>query len=160
MTWAIAGDWLAVVGLIFLTFGTGAQALANLAEFKSLQETVSGEVWEALFELARVNRVLEIGDAVMSRGGGVHWWTSVCWTLLRLPTRIRTLRAKLANNTTIPGALLLMPRRLSRLRAKGGDRAVEMARLIRSAQVWAILMIGSAIALVAAAIQLALAYLR
>ena len=37
MSWAIAGDWLAVAGLILLTFGTGAQAWANLAEFRSMR---------------------------------------------------------------------------------------------------------------------------
>jgi ornithine cyclodeaminase/alanine dehydrogenase-like protein (mu-crystallin family) len=42
MSWAIAADWLAVFGLVLLTFGTGAQAWANLAEFKSLRKAVSG----------------------------------------------------------------------------------------------------------------------
>ncbi len=51
-----------------------------------------------------------------------------------------------------------MPGRLAQIRAKGGDEAVEMARFLRSAEVWAILMIGSALALAAAVIQLALAY--
>lgn len=41
MSWPIAGDWLAVAGLILLTFGTGAQAWFNLAEFRSLRRTVS-----------------------------------------------------------------------------------------------------------------------
>jgi hypothetical protein len=34
-------DSLAVIGLFFLTLGTGAQAWANLAEFKSMRQTVS-----------------------------------------------------------------------------------------------------------------------
>lgn len=35
MSRAIAADWFAVVGTTLLTFGTGAQALDNLAEFQS-----------------------------------------------------------------------------------------------------------------------------
>jgi hypothetical protein len=43
------------------------------------------------------------------------------------------------------------------LRAAGGDDAVQLAGFLRLAQVWGILMIGSALALVAACIRLALA---
>ena len=46
---------------------------------------------------------------------------------------------------------------LTRIRADGGEEAVELARFLRLAGVWTIIMIGSALALVAAVIQLALA---
>jgi hypothetical protein len=55
-----------------------------------------------------------------------------------------------------PSAVIVMPRRLAQLRAAGGDDAVQLARFLRLAQVWGILMIGSALAL-AACIQPALA---
>ncbi len=41
MAWALATDWLAVTGLLVWTFGTGAQAWANLKEFKNLRAIVS-----------------------------------------------------------------------------------------------------------------------
>ena len=51
-----------------------------------------------------------------------------------------------------------IPRKLAQLRDEGGDEAVELAWLLRTARVRAIVMPGSAITLVAAAIQLALVY--
>jgi len=41
---------------------------------------------------------------------------------------------------------------------EGGPEAVDLGRLIRAAEAWAILMIGSAFALVSAVSELALAY--
>jgi hypothetical protein len=54
-------------------------------------------------------------------------------------------------------AMIVMPRRLAQLRAAGGDDTVQLSGFLRLAQVWGILMIGSALALVAACIRLALA---
>jgi hypothetical protein len=54
--------------------------------------------------------------------------------------------------------VIVMPRRLAQLRAAGGDGAVQLARFLRFAQVWGILMLGSALALAAACIQPALAW--
>jgi hypothetical protein len=50
-----------------------------------------------------------------------------------------------------------MPRKLAEVRASGEIEAVELARFLRLGGIWTILMIGSAFALAAAAIQLALA---
>jgi hypothetical protein len=61
MSWAIAADWLAVFGLVLLTFGTGAQAWANLAEFKSLRKAVSGYAGD-------VSTVTELGTDVFLPG--------------------------------------------------------------------------------------------
>jgi hypothetical protein len=55
-------------------------------------------------------------------------------------------------------AVIVMPRRLAQLRAAGGEDAVQLARFLRLAQVRGILMLGSALALVAACIQPALAW--
>jgi len=146
MGWGLAAAWLAVAGLILLTFGTGAQAWANLAEFKSLQATVSKVASDAIAET-----ILEGGTiALLARIS-----SSSQFALARM--FLRLLRLTLAR-LSIQSAVILMPRTLAQLRAKGGDEAVQMARFIRSAEVWAILMLGSALALVAAVIQLALAY--
>ena len=68
----------------------------------------------------------------------------------------RVLRLELVSHS-FQSAVIVMRRRLAQLRAAGGDDAVQLARFLRLAQVWGILMIGSALALVAAGIQLALA---
>ena len=150
MSWGIAANWLAVLGLIVLTYGTGAQAWADLAEFKSLRETISQEASEALGWIELEDQWL---DPLTDRLGRLAVPMLLVKAAIR---RIRILRARLAGKT-IPGAVILMPRKLSQLRAKGGDQAVDMVRLIRSAEVWAIIMAGSALTLVAACIQLALA---
>ena len=59
-----------------------------------------------------------------------------------------------ANQSTV----IVMPRRLAQLRAAGGDDAVQLARFLRFAQVWDILMLGCVLALVAACIQPPLAW--
>ncbi len=69
---------------------------------------------------------------------------------------IRVLGLELVSHS-FQSAVIVMRRRLAQLRAAGGDGAVQLARFLRLAQVWGILMIGSALALVAACIQLALA---
>ena len=55
-------------------------------------------------------------------------------------------------------AVIVMLRRLAQLRAAGGEDAVQLARFLRLAQVRGILMLGSALAVVAACIQPALAW--
>ena len=54
--------------------------------------------------------------------------------------------------------LFRLPEALGRARVEGGEQAIQLARFMRLAEVWAVLMIGSALALAAAAIQLAVAY--
>jgi hypothetical protein len=127
MSWAIAGDSLAIIGLLLLTFGTGAQAWVNLAEFKSMRQTVSKVT------LAAFNDV--ISDAAEKRSGFD-------------PLGLALIRRFMSSS---------MPRKLAEVRVSGEIEAVELARFLRLAGVWTILMIGSAFALAAAAIQLALA---
>ena len=121
MSWAIAGDSLAVIGLLFLTFGTGAQAWVNLAEFKSMRQTVSKVT------LAAFNDV--ISEAAEKRSGFD-------------PLGLGLIRRFMSSS---------MPRKLAEVRVSGEIEAVELARFLRLAGVWTILMIGSAFALVAAA---------
>ena len=126
MSWSIAGDWLAVAGLILLTLGTGVQALANLAEFKSLRQKVTEEV--------------EVGRP--------HF-------LVDLPPNLVTIPLFLTNLIL---SLLVTPRILADIRARGGDEAVELAKFKRLTLAWTIIMIGSAFALAAGIIQLLVAY--
>jgi hypothetical protein len=117
MSWGLAANWLAVIGLLLLTFGTGVQAWANLAEFKSVKKTVSTATVKAL------------ADAVAG-----------------------------ADLTGGLGFFFLRPRKLAQLAARDPGEAVELARFLRLAEVWSILMVGSGLALAAAVIQLILAY--
>jgi hypothetical protein len=135
MSWGLAAGWLTVISLLFITFGTGAQAWANLAEFKSLRRTVSDAADEAFGE--------EIAESRLGRRLG-----PLVVFLPRLYTYPRYV---------LP-ALFRTPRKIARLRSKGGEDAVQLARFFRLAEVWGILMIGSGFGLAAASIQLALAY--
>ena len=126
MSWGLATDWLAVAGTTLLTFGTGVQALANLAEFRSLRRKVTKDVWRAC---------------------------KATFALTFLFPRLSALPLNLAC-----AVLVLLPESVARVRARGGDEAVELARFLRLAEIWVILMLGSALALAAAAIQLVLAY--
>ena len=47
-SWGLAADWLAVAGTALLTFGTGAQAWANLTEFITLRRSLQWDALEAL----------------------------------------------------------------------------------------------------------------
>jgi hypothetical protein len=53
--------------------------------------------------------------------------------------------------------IFLIPRYMIQVRMKGGDEAVQLTRYLRLAVIWTVIMLGSALALAAAAIQLALA---
>lgn len=54
--------------------------------------------------------------------------------------------------------MLTVPRKIANVRAKGGGDAAMLAQLLRLAAVWALLMAGAVLVLVAAVIQLGLAY--
>jgi hypothetical protein len=141
MSWVIAGDWLAVLGLLFLTTGTAAQAWANLSEFESLRQTISGAASNALAgrathgSLTGISVSVPVGFLVGRR---------------RQPRRFSVLK--------IPLLILLRPAQLARIRTEGGEEAVQLAQFLRQAEVWGIIMIGSALGLAAAVIQLVLAY--
>jgi hypothetical protein len=155
MSWAIAGDWLAVAGLSSLTFGTAAQALGNLAEFKDLQASATKAAIEALAESTAKNLVVvPIGVIVpvfRSPAPTVRSRLRSRWGRSRLRKVIR----KLGGVISYPGSL---PGSLKKLREQGGDDAVKLARYLRAAKVWAVLTVGSALVAASAVIQLVLAY--
>jgi hypothetical protein len=147
---AITGDALAIADTSLLTIGTGAQAWASLAEFRSLKQSVP------------VAARYAVGTATLTlliTGGGFDLG-------LRLP---RFMPAWLRNAlSAIPNALIAIaqmifftliffPSTIAQVRTEGGNEAVQLARFLRLAVVWSILTAGSALALIAAVIQLALA---
>jgi hypothetical protein len=71
MSWAIAANWLAVFGTLVLTFGTGAQAWANLAEFKNLQASVSEDASDAIWKT--------LPDAELCRKAGADLEAIPAW---------------------------------------------------------------------------------
>jgi hypothetical protein len=81
---------------------------------------------------------------------GLWWFRHVPSWLKRKPKWL--VIAKLALFS-----IILFPSDLAQIRAKGGDDAVQLARFLRLAEVWGIIMAGSALALAAAVIQLVFA---
>jgi hypothetical protein len=136
MSWAIAEGWLKVGGLTLLTFGTGSQAVDAVMDSASV----------ALADPAELVRqegksLPEIIGGPTSRPapyGPERFWFARLWIYF-IFTGFR-------------------PGKLRDIRAYGTDVAEAFARLIRLTAVWSIIMIGSALALAAAIIQLVLAY--
>lgn len=52
-----------------------------------------------------------------------------------------------------------IPLKIAAIREAGGEEAARLARLLRQAAVWLVLMAGSALILAAVTIQLALSYI-
>jgi hypothetical protein len=135
-SWGLAAGWLAVCSTALLTIGTGAQAWANLTEFKTLRQAVGKEAWDAYVHPAasperRLPPVLVWLGLRPLLIPYIVWRT---WFDLLLMFRL--------------------PKALTKIRAEGGDDAVQLAQFLRLAEVWVTLMIGSALALAAALIQL------
>jgi hypothetical protein len=150
MSWTVAGDWLAVAGLALFTFGTGAQAVNSLAEFKDLRRVASKEAWQAVIKSSLVLVPTGGGTVVpVLRPPAAKWWHRLTPGWLR--SMLRKARRKISGLFTWPG-------RLKNLRNEGGDVAVQLARYLRTARVWAVLMVASVLPLAAAVIQLVLAY--
>jgi hypothetical protein len=150
MSWALGSGWISAAGLLLLTFGTGAQALSNLAEFETLRRTIP----KAAIETLRVVATVEMmgGSSLTSR---LRRRLNILH--IRLPEFPRVSKWLLIARMAV-FTLVLMPMSLKQIRTDGGEEAVQLVRFARAAEVWAILMIGSALALIAAIIQLVLAY--
>ena len=131
MSLAITGDALAVCSAAVLTIGTVAQALSNLAEFKSLNQAINERVKEQERKQGKA-----LPHPLMWSDGTVSI-ISLIWFNLVL--------------------LFRFTKAASRIRTGGGEEGAQLARFLRLAEVWGILAIGSVLALVAAIIQLRLA---
>jgi hypothetical protein len=134
MSWAIAGNWVAVAGLLLLTIGTRAQARASLAEFNKLKREL-------------IKRRREMVETIMG--------------IAELATDFAIIGLPAAAIYTVKNHfryLFVSPETLEGIRAQDGDEAVDLARLSQQSLIWTILNLGATLALVAAAIQLALSY--
>jgi hypothetical protein len=153
MSWAIAGDWLAVIGLIFLTTGTASQAWAELARFKSLRRRVLLD--EDFAAIGDAPPIIAMALAAAWDADNETWfsrwnlpsWAAPGWVMML------TLYVKV-----IFRSIVTAPGRLADIRAESDDDAVKLAYFLRLAGVWGILIIGSGLGLAAAVIQLVLAY--
>jgi hypothetical protein len=138
MSWQLAESWLSVCGLSLLTIGTGVQAWTNLAEFRALRETAQAVVGNeptaavlgAFFDFHRKGQ-----KRPLFRG----------WQLLAIFVPFLILYWVVLTSIAYSG-----------VRNRGGADRVQLARFIRLAAVWAVLMVGAALALAAALINLVL----
>jgi hypothetical protein len=119
--WGLAADWFAVAGTAFLTLGTGAQARASLAEYRSIRQRLSGAAGGAL------------GEAALISAGPSGFLAAIAFFFI------------------------ILLENLALIRMRRGEEADQLGPFLRLVRVWTTLMIGSALALVAACIQLALA---
>lgn len=153
MSWAVAGGWLAVAGTALLTFGTSAQAVSYMGEVKVMRQAVLRSVRDA-------NR-----EAASSKSMHSHI-PFVRKMLSRVPAEDLDEFDAEFYDTSDPEmrftawfygfVFTFLPNKLAEIRDTGPDEAVELARFLRLSTVWGILMVGSALALAAACIQLAL----
>ena len=133
MSLAITGYALAVSSAALLTIGTGMQALANFGEYRSLKKTVGTKMAAMYQGKTKPGETCPVPVAVN---------TSVSLFAVIWVDLVLLFRAALA---------------VGKIREGGGKDAAEAARFLRAAEVWAILAIGSVLALAAAVIQLRLA---
>lgn len=92
-------DWLTVAGLVLLTAGTGAQALASLAEFRGLMKTLAAAANEGAADLFLTWVVATIAALFGSRKNRPRnrWQRLRHWLWQRTPGWL-----------AIPGAFVLM----------------------------------------------------
>ena len=159
MSWALAGDWLSIAGLILLTYGTGAQAAASLADYKALWKTVKRQAKDTFIN--NLGTLADAADIATQETG--HARPSFSWEAVwRRPAMWRRILT----------AAVSVPRKLPQLRhhedpeaedpeaedPKATDEAIALAKAVRSTAVWAVIMIGSALSLASGIILLVLAY--
>jgi hypothetical protein len=146
-SWGLAADWLAVAGTTLLTFGTGAQARVALTEYKILRRSILDASSDALVDATSSVVGSIMADAMLAiMGSGAGGRDLPSW--LAVPA----MYLKVAFL-----AIFYFPRNLVQIGNGNGDDAVKLAQFLRLAMVWGILMVGSALALAGAVIQLVLA---
>ena len=140
MSWALAATWLTVAGSLLLTFGTGAQAWANLTEYRDLFDSASTEARQALRSVDP-DALATIVSLVTRSEIDPGWQMWAVWRIL----------------WAFP-MIIGIPLKMVAIREAGGEEAVRLAHLLRQAAVWSVLMAGSVLIMAAVAIQLALSY--
>jgi hypothetical protein len=140
MPWALVASWLVVGGSFLLTLGTGAQALAFRSEYRHLFGDLAAEKSQAIEALKYVEPAL---SSIMIIAGGDSDSLSI--------------RASLRILAAFP-IVVAIPLKIAAIRQVGGEEAVHLARLLREATAWSVLMMGSVLILAAVTVQLVLAY--
>ena len=151
-------DWLAVAGLLLVTAGTGAQAWGNLIEFRSLRDAIRDA---AADETRAVMERPQAVDPYIASAFGFGGPISKAQKEAARASH-RFLSNPLVLSTVVLVTVALIPLSplfwyrsgLARIRAQGGESAVQLARFIRQAAVWGILMLGSVLVLAASVITL------
>ena len=140
MSWALATAWLTVIGLLCLAAGTGAQAWGAIAEYRDLVKAAPAEASRQFIMIMGIPAAFSLLRGLIRNERPpllplIRWAPLAAWS-----------------------AIVAGPRKLSQIRAGGGEDAVRLNQLIRLASVWLILMAGSMLLFTAALIQLVLAY--
>jgi hypothetical protein len=86
MSLAITGDVLGVAALVLATYGTGAQAWANLAEYRSMRQQVSKAALDALDAA--------VDDLGGSRGGQFGFVLVILFFFIHMQDRLAEIRAQ------------------------------------------------------------------
>jgi hypothetical protein len=141
-SWSLAGDWLALVGLVFLALGSAAQAAGNFAESKDIFQRLKDK--ENRDKLVKKFKPLLPG--VMIDGLS---------SAFSLPSPLSGVVALLSPLFQV---LFVVPFNLTNVRDEYGEDAERVLKLINLGLVWSLILLGSLLALVAAVIQLVLAY--
>jgi hypothetical protein len=158
MAWSIIASWANALGALVLTFGTGAQAWTNLAEYRDVLGSIRSGVREGFVD--------QFPRADLSVWGGrtlPAWITRIAkssilvsdaWDLITDPIPlvlfIGSVAARVLPKTTA--------RLLQDTDAKADEEeAKELARIVA---IWFILMIGAMLVLAGTVIQLVLGYVE
>lgn len=64
MSWALAEAWAVVAGSLLLTAGTGAQAWANVTEYRDLREAVAPAAVQALMAALKGPVLTDVLDLI------------------------------------------------------------------------------------------------
>ena len=162
MAWSIIASWANALGALVLTFGTGAQAWTNLAEYRDVLGSISSGVREEFIDqFPRADLSIWGGrrlPAWIKRIAENSILVSNLWDLITDPIPlvgfIGSVAARVFPKTTA--------RLLQDTDAKADEKeAEELARIVqlaRLAAIWFILMIGAMLVLAGTVIQLVLEY--
>jgi hypothetical protein len=134
--WTLTSSWFVTVGSLLLAIGTGAQAWADITQYRWVSV-------EARIEARRLlQRVFPKEVAAMT-------------SALSYDGRFARRMLKFGRSAPM---IVLAPFKITAIRKEGGEEALRLARAIRQETTWVILMIGSLLILTAGTIELALAY--
>src|SRR5262249_45177983 len=130
MSWVLAEAWAVVAGSLFLTLGTGAQAWANITEYRDLRQAVPPAAKQALIAALKGPVLTDALDLMFS--GSRFAGTKFTWRVIR----------------AFKAAIFEIPGRMTTLRESGPHEAARLAQLLRLSAVWSVILAGSALVFV------------